>query len=62
MLLLIIKIVLLLAVIVILLRPQKKKGKPQNKPNVNSNTKGSEYAVNEKGMLEKIKKHSLTDH
>ncbi len=60
--LLILKIAVLLAVIIIPLMPEKKKVKKSVPLTIDSDTSDANYAINENGALEKIRKHSLTDN
>jgi hypothetical protein len=62
MLLITLQVVLLLSSILIPLGA--KKAQPHSKPKlrIDTDTKDANYAINENGMLEKIKRTSLSDH
>jgi hypothetical protein len=60
--LLILKVVLLIGLIIIPLRPQKNKTKRKSGFKIDSNTKSSEYAINENGDLEKINRIGVSSY
>ncbi|MCC8424374.1 hypothetical protein [Mucilaginibacter sp. UR6-11] len=62
MLLTVLEIALLVGAIILPLRPRKSKQRAGAKLKIDTGTHDSTYAVNKNGKLEKIDKHSLTDH